>query len=233
MKPILHKKPQKPIIIQGFPGFGLVSTISIKFLLEHLEVEEIGSIESEHLAPLTAIHKGKVLSPITLFYNQKYNLVIIQALTEVTGYEWELAETLTNIARSLDAKEIITLESTPSHEGTMEVYYFSNKNKIKNLKPVEESIIMGTTAAFLLKCKDLPSTCIFAEAHSQLPDSESAAKVVESLSSYLGFKIDTKPLLEQARKFEVSLRHYMQKAKKGAVPKMSIEEKKEQTNYFG
>ena len=92
---------------------------------------------------------------------------------------------------------------------------------------------MGTTAAFLLKGKDLNTTCIFAEAHSQLPDSEAAAKVITVLNGYLNMKVDTKPLLEQAKRFEETLRNYMQKMKKSMPMKMSEEETKEQTNYFG
>ncbi len=231
MKFILTKKPKNPIIIQGFPSLGLVSTIATKFLVDHLDVEEIGYIESEHIMPLTAIHKSRVVNPITLFYNKKYNMVIVQSITDVTGYEWDLASTMLEIAKTLDAKEIIVLESIPSHEGNLDVYYFSTKHKIKDLKEVKESIIMGTTAALLLKAKNFPITCLFAEAHSQLPDSESAAKVVQALDAYLGLKIDYGPLLEAAKKFEASLKQYIEKAKESSQ-NISKKEKKELT-YFG
>jgi predicted ATP-grasp superfamily ATP-dependent carboligase len=233
MKLILEKKPKKPTMIHGSPNFGLVSTITIKFLLDHLDTEEIGSIESEHLTPLTAIHKGKLVKPISLFYNSKYNLLLVQSLSEAAGFEWELAETLVDLAKTVDAKEVITLESTPGHEEKTSLFYYSQKNKVKGIEPIKESLIMGTTAAFLLKGKELNSTCIFAEAHSQLPDSEAAAKVIETLNSHLGLQVDTKPLLEQARKFELSLRNYMQKMKKPVMQKMPDDDKKETTNYFG
>src|SRR3989338_9551890 len=130
MKLILTKKPKGPTIIQGFPGLGLVSTIAIKFLIDHLDVEEIGHIESEHIAPLTAIHKSKIINPITLFYNKKYNLVIVQSLTDVAGYEWQLASTIVELANTLNAKEIVVLDSMPSHQGDLDVYYFSNKKRL-------------------------------------------------------------------------------------------------------
>lgn len=209
---------------------GLVSTIATKFLIDHLDVEEIGYIESEHIMPLTAIHKSRIVNPITLFFNKKYNVIVIQSLTDVTGYEWELASTLMDIARTLSAKEIIVLESMPSHEGNLDVYYFSNKNKLK-LKELKEGIVMGTTAALLIKAKEFPVTCIFAEVHSQLPDSESAAKVVEALDAYLGLNINYEPLLEAARKFETNLRQYIEKRKEAAQT-ISKTEKKELT-YFG
>ncbi len=229
MQIILNKTPKNPIVIQGFPSFGLVSAIAIKFLVDNLDLEEIGYIESENIVPLTAIHKGKVINPITLFYNKKHNLVVIQSLTEVKGLEWELAATLNELVKTISAKELIILESMPSHQGNLDVYYLSNKSKLK-LKELKEGIVMGTTAAMLVKTKNIPVTCIFAEAHSQFPDSESAAKVIEALNHYLKLNLDYKPLLETAKKFEASLKHYTEKVKE--APQMSSKEKKD-LNYFG
>ena len=43
----LYKKPKSPLIIEGFPGFGLVGTIATEFLLEHLQTEQIVKISFE------------------------------------------------------------------------------------------------------------------------------------------------------------------------------------------
>ncbi len=230
MKFVLDKKPKGATIIQGFPSMGLVSTITTKFLIDHLDVEDIGHIEYEFAAPLTAIHKSQIVNPITFYYSKKYNLIIIQALTDVTGHEWEIAETIVEISKIIAAKEVIVLESMPTQQENIELYYYSNgKSKLK-LKPVTESIVIGTTAALLLKAKNLLVTCIFAEAHSQFPDSESAAKVVGALGNYLNIKMDIKPLIEAAKKFETSLKQYMEKTKQ---LKANIPKDKDDVNYFG
>ena len=70
MKAVLHKKLKNVTIIQGFPGMGLVSTLSTKFILDHLDFEQVGHIESRHIPPLTAIHKGKIIHPISVFHNK-------------------------------------------------------------------------------------------------------------------------------------------------------------------
>ena len=118
MKLILTKKPKSPTMIYGFPSVGLVSTITTKFLIEHLEVEEIGCIESKYLLPLTAIHKSNIVEPITLYYNKKYNLVILQSLTEVAGLEWEIADAILNIAKLIDVSaariDITSKSATPA-----------------------------------------------------------------------------------------------------------------------
>ena len=231
MKLVLSKKPKNPVIIQGFPSLGLVSTITTKFLLDNLETEVIGHIESEKILPLTAIHKSQVVNPITIYYNKKSNLVIVQSLTEVAGHEWKLAETVLELAQTLNSKEIIVIESMPTHEQKINLFYYSNKAKLK-LKPISEGIVMGTTAALLLKAESFPVTCLFAEAHSQLPDSEAAAKVVEFLNTYLKLKVDYNPLLEDAKKFESKLKEMLEKQKQsmGAMPKS---QNTEDVDYMG
>ena len=231
MKLILTKKPKSPIIIQGFPSLGLVSTITTKFLLDHLDTEEIGHIESENIMPLTAIHNSKVVYPITIYYNKKYNIVVVQSLTEVAGHEWELADTMLELAKTVSSKEIIVIESLPSHEQTVNLFYYSNKNKLK-LKPISEGIVMGTTAALLLRAEKFPVTCIFAEAHSQMPDSEAAAKVVEFLDNYLKLKIDYKPLLEAAKKFEANLKQFIEK-QQSSMASMKGKQKEDDVSYMG
>ncbi len=236
MKFILTKKPKNPTIIQGFPSIGLVSTIVTKFLTDHLDVEEIGHIESSHIIPLTAIHKSKVINPITIFYNKKYNLVIVQAITEVSGHEWDVANTIFEIAKQLSAKEIIVVEGIPSQQPQKgKAFYCSTKAKVKiNADPLSEGIIMGVTAAMLLKGGSIPVTCLFAETQSQLPDSEAAVKVLEILNNYSGIKVDYKPLIEAAKRFESNLKMYMEKTRQAAgVATASKKEDGATTSYIG
>ena len=56
MKIVLKKRPNRPTIIEGFPGFGLVGTIAVEYLLDHLDVEPIGRIEIEESPPMVANH---------------------------------------------------------------------------------------------------------------------------------------------------------------------------------
>lgn len=234
MKYKLLKRPKSPRIIVGFPSIGLVSTIATKFLLDHLETQQIGYLESEKMLPLTAIHKSKIVEPLTLFYNKKYNIIVLQSLTDVAGLEWEITDTLLKLAKELNAKEIIMLEGIPMSklepQQKLNLFFYSNREKPKNVPSVsqlKEGIIMGVTAAVLLK-SNYPVTCLFSETHSALPDSESAAHIIEALDEYLGLNLDFKPLLAQAKKFEDSLKQYLGKNKEA----MDTKQKRE-LSYFG
>jgi len=211
MEIILEKKPKNPIIIEGFPGFGFVSTIATEFLIEHLNAKLIGRIESKNIMPMVAMHNSKLIEPLGIFYDPKNNIIIFHPITNVNGLEWEIAEILLSLAKELKAKEVIGLEGVASNSADSRTFFYTNfsksgeffkKNKIESLK---DGVIMGVTGALLLKAK-CPISAIFVETHSQLPDSRAAAKIIEILDKYLNLKIDYKPLLEKAEQFEAKLK---------------------------
>lgn len=228
----LEKKPKNPTIIEGFPGFGLVGTITTEFLIKHLDAELIGFIRLDEVPPVIAIHKGDPVEPLGIFYAKKQNLVVIHALSSVQGFEWALADMLVRMAKEMGAKEIISLEGVGSESTTKELraFYISKRDKQLRgygLSPLEEGIIMGVTGALLLK-KKMNLTCFFAETHSTLPDSRAAAKLIEILDKYLGLDVDYKPLIDKAEKFEIKLKGILQQAQSATQQS----EKKKQT-YFG
>lgn len=232
---ILNKKPKNPIIIHGFPGFGLVGTIASEFLLEHLKVEQIGRITVEEMPAMVAIHENKLVDPFGIFYNKKSNIVIVHAVAATHGFEWKLAGFIIELAKRLQAKEIISLEgvagSNPDEFKTF--FYAKDKGNFEKLKksgiePLKEGIIMGVTGAILLKSENIPLTCIFSETHTNLPDSKAAAKIVEGLDKYLGLKVDYEPLLKQAETFERKLQDLLKKG----VEATELSEKK-RMSYVG
>ncbi|MBW2966637.1 PAC2 family protein, partial [Candidatus Woesearchaeota archaeon] len=170
------------------------------------------------------------------FYNKKYNLVIVHAISSPVGSEWKLGRNIIELANQLNAKEIISLEgigSTKPSEKTRAFYHTSSSAKEKKLskiaEPLKEGIIMGLTGVLMLKAeKKIPISCIFAEAHSELPDSKAAAKVIEILNSYIGLKLDPKPLIKQAEKFEEKLKQLLTQTRD-----MSEEQKKKKLSYVG
>lgn len=219
----LKKKPKNPVIIEGFPGFGLVGTIASEFLIDHLETEQIGRISFEEQPAMVAIHENKVVEPLGIFYNKKHNIVIVHAVTPSQGHEWKLANAIIDVAKQLNATEVISLEgvgAATSKEGKSQAFFHASDpkrgDKLKSIgiKSLHEGIIMGVTGALLLKSDEIPVSCIFSETHTNLPDSKAAAKIVEALDKYLGLKVDSKPLLQQAEKFEEKLKGFMQQGQK-------------------
>lgn len=222
MKLILTKKPKNVTIIEGFPGFGLIGTIATEFLLEHLDTEKIGLVEMEEIPAMIAIHQNKVIEPISLHYSKKYNLVLVHAINVGKDMAWKLADVVRELAETLSAKEILSLEGvgSPNPEEGGRIFYYSTTNgdvkkKLSNIAaPLQEGIIVGVTGALLARHVKTPIVALFAEARSGLPDSKAAAHIIEALDAYAGLDVDTKPLLKQAEVFEKKLRGLIDKGKK-------------------
>ena len=218
MKLNLTKKPKNVTIIEGFPGFGLIGTISIEFLMDHLTTEKIGSVEMEEIPAMIAIHQNKIIEPISIHYNKQYNMVFVHAINIGKNLGWKLADFIEDLAKQLTAKEIISLEGVGSpNQDSSRVFYYTTKNgkvskKLEGAaKPLMEGIIIGPTGALLAKSMKTPVIALFAEAKSGMPDSKAAAEIIKAFDAYTGLKIDTKPLLKQAALFENKLKSIIDK----------------------
>lgn len=237
MEIILKARPKNPTIIQGFPGIGMVGAIAAEFLVQHLETELIGKIIVDKTPPLVAVHEGRLIEPFSIYYNKKYNLVIIHSIVSTPGAEWSLADAVISLSNDLEAKEIISLEgigSSTEEINTSEVFYYTMSERLEklflkaNIKKLKEGIIMGMTSALLVKAAKTPISCVFAETHTNLPDSKAAAEIIKVIDSILGLKIDYKPLLKIAAQFEEKFKGIMVQSEKAK----DLQAKK-QMNYVG
>jgi len=127
MKLVLSKRPKNVTIIEGFPGFGLIGTIAIEFLMEHLQTEKIGIVEMDEVPAMIAIHQNKVIEPISIHYNKKFNIVLIHALSINKELGWKVADVVLELAKALTAKEIIALEGVGSpNPGNERVFFYTS-----------------------------------------------------------------------------------------------------------
>ncbi len=221
MKLMLNKKFKNVTIVEGFPGFGLIGTIATEFLIEHLQTEKVGSIQVDEVPAMVAVHQNKIVEPVSLHYNKKYNILLVHALNVPPELGWKLAEVIRELAETVQAKEIISLEGvgSPPHPGASKVYYFCTQNGRSKVldnfaTPLKEGIIVGVTGALLVRETKVPVTALFAEAESNLPDSKAAASIIKALDQYAGLKVDYKPLLKQAEVFQSKLKDILNKGKK-------------------
>jgi len=222
MEITLKKVPKNPIVIEGFPGHGLVSTIVTGYLVDHLRTEPIGKIWIPELKPIVAIQHSEIINPLEIFWNKEHNIVIVQSLTGASGVEWKIAQGISDLCKKLKAKELISIEgiASPSMGNNPKTYYYASDMKMKRkfedigVRTVGSGIVVGVTAALLLKLpKNIPSSCIFVEAELGMPDSKAAAEIIKVLDDYLGLKVSYKPLLKKAEKFEENLKRLITDSK--------------------
>ena len=230
MDVVFTKKVKAKKLIEGFPGFGLIGTIVTEYLIEHLKCEKIGEFVYDELPATVAIHKGKIVHPMGIFYSKKYDLIILHAILDVKGMEWLIVDNIAKIIKQTGVKEIISLEgvSSTADPKNDSLFCYNNKEFEKlGAIPINESVIMGVTAALMVRNIDV--SCIFAQTKSNIPDSRASAQVIEFLNKYLKLDLDVQPLLNQAELFETKLKSIMQQTNQT----MSEADKKRQMSYFG
>ena len=54
-------------VIAGFPSIGLVSTIAANYLIDALNLKQIGCITSSQFPTLSVVHTGEPLSPVRIY----------------------------------------------------------------------------------------------------------------------------------------------------------------------
>ena len=54
-------------VIAGFPSIGLVSTIAANYLIDALNLRQIGALNSSHFPALSVVHTGEPLSPVRIY----------------------------------------------------------------------------------------------------------------------------------------------------------------------
>jgi len=229
----LLKKPKNARLVIGYPGFGLVGTITSGFLVEHCQCERIGSGYFSEIPATIALHGGKISHPIDIFYSKAANLVIMHTIVPLNQIDWKASEFVEKLVEELAISEIITIEGVAGQgESLGRAYFFTEGQKqTKALTsagalPMNEGIIMGLSSALVIR-KIGSMILLFAETHADLPDSKAAAKMIEILDKYLDLDVDYKPLLKQAASFESKIKEMLEQRKQVAEQK-----DKHQMNYI-
>ncbi|PIU29910.1 hypothetical protein COT07_03445 [Candidatus Woesearchaeota archaeon CG07_land_8_20_14_0_80_44_23] len=228
----LTKKPKNPIVITAFPGLGLVGTIAVEFLIEHLKTEKIGKISLKDDVPVVAIHDGKLVEPISVHYSKEYNIVLVRSVNKITKNFSEISSDFKKMEKELSPKEFVSLDGVNSPTGSSEIFFFCKEQakekeyEVLGLKPLKEGIIIGATAVLLSELKSV--SCLFAETQSELPDSKTSAELIKLLDRKFSLKVDYTPLYETAKKFEAKLKQVMEKSKA-----IEDEQEKKKLNYVG
>ena len=176
------KVPKNFVLIEGFQGVGFVATIAAEYLAEKLNAELIGYVASEELPPLLVFYDGKINHLIRIYKfkwkNQNF-VIVVSELPIPTKMVHDISEAIINWAKKNNVKEIVSFEGVvvPQLVHESEVYGISNGLKTKTkfdkkLKMLKNGIIVGMSAAVLMKSKEnkIPAFCMLAEAHPDFPD---------------------------------------------------------------
>lgn len=216
-------KMKNPVLIEGFPGMGLVGTISASYIVEKLKMEQIGYIKSELFPPMAAVHNHIPMHPARVYGSSKLNMIVILSEFVIPiGIVQELAESIFAFAKTVGVKQIISLGGITIKGEQDEVYAIASNmdlvnkvSKYKTVKMIKEGATTGVTGVLLARGADegFDVVSLLAEAQPEYMDPRAASMVIEVLNEMLGLKIETASLDQEAKTIESKMREVMSKAK--------------------
>ncbi len=210
-------------VLLAFPGLGLVGTISGRYLVEKLGLKWTGYVHSRSLPPVGKVKEGKLLYPINVFSGEDIHVI----LSEVGIPEeevWELAGAIVSKARKDGAKIIYILSGVlmPGGEGVFGIPSNQVARKVmeeNNIKPIENGVITGVSAAVLLLAREsgVPALLVLGPA-SNRQDFEASIRVVDAISRLTGKEVPLEELREMAHKYEHEIRMLQKKLETPQTP---------------
>lgn len=216
-------KLKKPILIEGFPGIGLVGTVAASYLVEKLKMEPMGYIDSEQFPPLAAVHNYAPHYPARLYFSQKRNLIVLlsEFIVPIAAVH-ELSHAIYDFAKKEKVSKIISLGGITIKGEQDMVYAIASDAKLRNeleklpgVQGIKEGATTGVTGVLLARgaVEKFPVVSLLAESHEEFMDPKAAAMVLEALKRALRLDFDTRELEAESAKIHEKMQEVMDKAK--------------------
>lgn len=212
---------KNPVLIEGFPGIGMVGTISASFIVEKLQMKLVGYIASTHFPPIAAIHDYKPVSPARIYASEKYNLIVLFSEFVIPSeVVYLLSEEIIRWAKAKKARAIYSLAGIAVQEpqqtihgiaSTPEIADFLKKNGIELVK---EGATQGVSGVLIAECaaQKFPAANVMIQTNLAM-DPVGSARLIDKISGMLSFEVETKTLVSEGKNVEEKMKEAMDKMK--------------------
>ena len=216
-KPVKLILPEvkNPILIEGYPGVGLVGHIAANFLVRELGMEMIGYVESPFIPPMALILEGKPNPPLR-FYGKDNVIVAVADIYVPPTLVNEIARELVNYLKEMNAGKVVSMGGIGIgfFKEQMDVWGVGARDELNKeleengVKLLQYGSIMGMSGRLLWEASrnNLDAYVLLGETFGDRPDPRAAANVIEALKKLVPLEVSTEPLLQEARAIEEQLR---------------------------
>lgn len=222
LKMIKNPKLKNPILIEGFPGIGMIGTITTGYISEKLEMDLIGYFSSPQFPPIAAVHNYAPVSPARVYASEKHNLIILMSefvipATTVTL----LSEKIIELAKKQKASAIYSLAGIATSEPDDKFYAICSTKKMKTdlelqkFEVIKEGAAQGVSGVLIAEAaaEQIPAANLMVQTN-QAMDPEAAARLLDKilpLTRIQTSQLNTDELHEEGKKFQVKLQETMTK----------------------
>lgn len=225
-------------IVDGIPSVGLVSTIVANYLINVMDLEQVGAFESDLFPPTSMIHDTLPKLPVRVYASEEHNCAIVLAeFTPPSEQARAIARAIIDFAQNQGCDRILSPEGIPYTEfdeetedaNIREPRVFSvgstasARLKLGNLEipQLASGMITGVGGVLLNEgsWRHLDVIAILSEAREKVPDARSAAKIIEVIDRFFPeIVVEAEPLYQQAEEIEHRLKRARAQAKRSGTP---------------
>ncbi len=211
------------ILVEGFPGLGMVGSIATKYLVKQLKAQKLAILYSPHFPYHVIVDKkgGARLLRGEFYYwkneigENDFIFLTGDSQSQTIEGQFEVANSILDFAEKKNVQTVITIGGYRSEiKGTPTVVAVSTNpvllEKALRAKAVFSEAgtpIVGTAGLLLglAKFRKIDAVCLLGETRGYLPDPNTAKTVIEILQRFLGIRVDLLGLEEEIERSKAIL----------------------------
>ncbi len=214
--------------IEGFPGIGLVGPMSISYMIDKLEMEYVGYLESSTFPPLISIHKGTPMPPVRVYCSAASKVITIFAeFSMPLDMVNEITETVYAFVKKNGIGTIYSIGGipmgVPSAPGSQKksVFGICSKKSLESqvvkagMTPIAEGVSTGVGAMLLLRStlEGLDNINVMVSVQPGIVDPIYAETAITCLNKLMKLNIDIGDLDKEAKAVEAKISEIINKHK--------------------
>lgn len=212
---VIVDKPrsENPVVVEGFPGVGLVGNIASQQIIDELNMKYLGAINSKHFPPVAMLLEGRVSMPVRVYESmEKEMIVVVSDIPIHPNIAYIVSKSLVDWATSVNARQIVSIAGMPVVGADPIVFgAATTKEGLEGIRDEVEIFQMGSISgiagSIMTECftRKLPAISLLGSTSDPNPNPIAAAAVLKVLNNLYNLSIDTERLIKQAEEIELEM----------------------------
>ena len=228
-------KFQSPLVIGGFAEAGLVGVGSVGYIIDRLDLHQVGFVRSEHIPPV-AIFIGERLRRAFRIYSDKAGSLVVlicEVPMEIHGL-YEISSALIDWFGRIGAREVVVIDGIPVQgiPERRETYCVAEEGRCKDLiskgfRLAQSAMIGGLGGSILSEClgSEVTGSAILTPTSVNIPDPGAVLSSIRALNTLYNLKIETQDLENNVSKINEYLKTLAEEHRKLEERKSAKEER--------
>jgi uncharacterized protein len=197
-------------LVTGFPGFGYVGTIAVRYLVKKLNAVKVGNVFTRYMPDFTALDDYGMVTPFEIFaHPDSGTIYLLNNVIPYTPERQSFVEAVVDWFTSVGGSRAILIGGLNSRfrVGSEELSWLCLNNcgwSLEEPQLPKGLYIVGPLAllTMVLDSRRIPTLIILPYTDPGKYDPRAASVAVDRISRLLGLRVDVTELLEHSKLIE-------------------------------